>query len=776
MTSQLLSRPTRWQILSSEETQASLVHNPHHEIAARTTIGNYRIESFLDRGGMASVYEATDLRLNRPVALKVLAGELAGNSDFRASFVRESRFAASLEHPNIVPIYDAGEIGGLLYIAMRLVRGTNLAGFLGAAGPLETAQALDLLAPAANALDAAHAAGLIHRDVKPANLLLAMNRDGRHHVYLADFGLTKLASARTELSVSGTFAGTAEYNSPEQIRGEKLDSRSDQYALGCVAYQCLTGSPPFVRDDQAALLWAHLAVEPPPVSALRKDLARADAVLARCLAKSPRDRYETCGQFIEALADTACTGRHRSASVHEVIEGDVAAPHPASGQVTDLGPDESGSTQSDPVGRRCRSEETTTFYRWVPPSEVSPGSPPSAPDGRRMRPRPQSTRPRRTRPRGLVAWAGTLVAVLLLLAVMFVINQNLEDTVSEPAGLATASSPPPTTAPSGEPTDATTSTGLPPTSPPALKPSAQALAIPSTFGPPIEVGSTPGSVAITTDGRLAYVTHREAGFITVVDTATDRVSARIAVTSGLPQFVAVTPDSSRAYVSVSSADETANAVAVLDTRTSRILSTIPVDRQPMALTVGPDQRYVFVPSRGTSAIDVLDSATGRMITKVAVPANPYSIRISPDGSLGYIADRESNLVSVLDTANYQIVGQVAVGTGPRSVAVSPDGTVVAVVCSDSNDVYFIDTDAQQVIRRVPVGVSPQDAVFTPDGRYVYTANVESGTVSVIETATGAVTANIPTPSPTSVSILPDGTKAYVTNMQTGTVTVLHAGS
>lgn len=325
MSNKLLSWPTGSPTTSSLDMDAVLSSEPRRELAAGTKIGHYRIESYLDRGGMASVYEATDLHLRRRVALKVLVEKPADTIDARERFVRESRFAASLEHPNIVPIYEAGETDGLLYIAMCLVRGTNLADFLDSAGPAEPALALNLLAQVASALDAAHAAGLVHRDVKPANLLLATGRAGHRHVYLADFGVTKQASALSELTVSGTFVGTMEYSSPEQIRGEKLDSRSDLYALGCVAYQCLTGSPPFVRDDQAALLWAHLAIDPPPVSARCKDLARADPVIARCLAKSPKDRFETCGQFIEALADAACTGRHRSVSAHDAVGARLSA-------------------------------------------------------------------------------------------------------------------------------------------------------------------------------------------------------------------------------------------------------------------------------------------------------------------------------------------------------------------------------------------------------------------------------------------------------------------
>ena len=310
MSNELVSWTTGWPTPNTLDLGSARLPKRHDDVAPGSRIGNYRVESYLDCGGMATVYEATDLHLNRRVALKVLGGDRAEDNEFRERFVRESRFAASLEHPNIVPVYDAGESDGRLYIAMRLVRGTNLAGFLQSVGSAEPALALSLLGPAADALDAAHAAGLVHRDVKPANFLLAIGRTGHRHVYLADFGVSTRASEPAAPTTGGTFVGTMGYTSPEQIRGERLDSRSDVYALGCVAYQCLTGVPPFVRDDQAALLWAHLAIDPPPVSARCKSLTRADPVIARCLAKSPADRFATCGQFVEALADAACTGRH----------------------------------------------------------------------------------------------------------------------------------------------------------------------------------------------------------------------------------------------------------------------------------------------------------------------------------------------------------------------------------------------------------------------------------------------------------------------------------
>jgi len=281
---------------------------PPHHLPPGTMVGGYRVESLLDRGGMAYVYEATDVRLDRRVALKILAWHDPDGSDFRERFLRESRFAASLDHPNIVPIYEAGEADGLLYIAMRFVRGTNLSRLIRRDGPLEPERTLAILAPVADALDLAHAAGLVHRDVKPANILLADSADGRPHVYLSDFGLTKRAAAMSRLTEAGSFIGTMAYVSPEQIRGEPLDARSDLYAFGCVAYECLAGTPPFVRDDQAALMWAHLSQFPTPLAESRGELAAADPVIMKAVAKDPADRFASGREFTTALAAALSAG------------------------------------------------------------------------------------------------------------------------------------------------------------------------------------------------------------------------------------------------------------------------------------------------------------------------------------------------------------------------------------------------------------------------------------------------------------------------------------
>lgn len=256
-------------------------------------VAGYRIEAVLGRGGTAEVYRAVDARLGRNVALKLLVTDLAGDERFRERFLQESRLAASLDHANVIPIYEAGEADGLLYIAMRFVEGTDLEALIDRGGPLEPARALDIIGSVADALDAAHERGLVHRDVKPGNVLIALDPTSEplEHVYLSDFGLTKQVAADLRLTQSGQFVGTARYVAPEQIAGGPLDGRADQYSLGCVLFECLTGTPPFADESLMTALWAHVTDAPPRATARRRDLPRElDAVLQRALAKRPDER------------------------------------------------------------------------------------------------------------------------------------------------------------------------------------------------------------------------------------------------------------------------------------------------------------------------------------------------------------------------------------------------------------------------------------------------------------------------------------------------------
>jgi serine/threonine protein kinase len=258
-------------------------------VNAGDDFGPYTIESVLGRGGMGTVYLTTHARLGRKVALKVISSELAGDPEFRARFLRESELAASLDHPHVIPIYDADEVDGVLYLAMRYVDGPSLLALIRERGALPRADALRIAEQIGGALDAAHAAELIHRDLKPANILLA---DG--HAYLCDFGLAKRTSSEA-MTQAGSFVGTVDYCSPEQIRGEPLDGRADVYSFGCVLYHCLVGEAPYARGSEIAVLQAHLN-EPPPQLA-----PELDGVFARAMAKDREARYATAGAFAADL-------------------------------------------------------------------------------------------------------------------------------------------------------------------------------------------------------------------------------------------------------------------------------------------------------------------------------------------------------------------------------------------------------------------------------------------------------------------------------------------
>ena len=278
------------------------------EVFVGSELAGYRIESVLGEGGMGIVYLAEQQRLGRVVALKVIAPALARSERFRERFLHETRIAASLNHPNVIPIMDAGEADGLLYIAMRYVQATDLRALLSREGPLEPDRALSLVGQVGAALDAAHATGLVHRDVKPANILIA---DG-DHAYLTDFGLSKSTAATSGPTATGEFLGTVAYVAPEQIEGVAADHRADVYSLTCLLYECLSGATPYVRDSDLAVLWAHVDEEPPRLSATRPELGTAlDAVLARGLAKRPDERYGTCAE-LTAAASTAMRRRTRA--------------------------------------------------------------------------------------------------------------------------------------------------------------------------------------------------------------------------------------------------------------------------------------------------------------------------------------------------------------------------------------------------------------------------------------------------------------------------------
>lgn len=292
------------------------------ELAGGDEFAGYRIESRLGRGGMGILYLALEPGLERRVALKLIAPDAAADDVFARRFAEESKIAASIEHPNVVPIYAAGEEAGVPYIAMRYVAGADLAKRLAREDRLDPAEAVEIVAQVGNGLDAIHAAGLVHRDVKPANVLLS--DDEVAHAYITDFGVARNVSTESGLTQTGRFVGTLDYVAPEQISGGKIDARVDVYALGCLLFKLLTGEVPFPKDGEAARLYAHLNDPPPAPSLYVPEVSMAlDDVVIRAMSKQPDDRYPSAGDLGRA-AQAALSGGQPAIPERTVATGMAA--------------------------------------------------------------------------------------------------------------------------------------------------------------------------------------------------------------------------------------------------------------------------------------------------------------------------------------------------------------------------------------------------------------------------------------------------------------------
>lgn len=337
--------------------------------AAGSQVAGYRLEEQIGAGGMAVVFRARDERLGRQVALKILAPALAADEAFRQRFIRESRAAAAVDDPHIISVFEAGEVSGVLFIAMRYVPGGDVRTLLHREGPMHPTRAAAIISPVASALDAAHAAGLVHRDVKPANMLVDVRPDRPDHVYLSDFGLSKGSLSSAGLTGTGQFLGTLDYSAPEQIDGRVVDGRADQYALACAAFELLTGVPPFQRDQATATIWAHMSEQPPPLTSRRADLPPAtDQVFARALAKAPANRYASCREFADALRQALGLAPYHSNPGAILAANQPAADHPATEFAWPAtGADYSGPDRARPLKRPWTREWTTWVLIVAPP-------------------------------------------------------------------------------------------------------------------------------------------------------------------------------------------------------------------------------------------------------------------------------------------------------------------------------------------------------------------------------------------------------------------------
>jgi serine/threonine protein kinase len=344
-------------------------------------IGGYRIDELISRGGMGVVYRATNVALNRIYALKVLAPELAGDEAFRERFKREMRIAASINHPNVVAIHYAGEQDGLLFFVMDFIHGTDLREVLKKSGPLDPGRAVELLTQLAAALDAAHARGLVHRDVKPANILLTV-RDGEEHAYLTDFGVAKRFDTVAGLTAQGAVVGTVDYMAPEQITGGVADARTDIYALGCVFFHMLSGRIPYERENSVAKLFAHVHEPPPAIEAPLAELYPTfGAVIEKAMAKEPEERYLSAGDFARdataALRGMRYTGAPTVVATGEAKPSDVGRPAEPATPVTPSIVPEPASVAPEPVPVTAPEPVVAASAPVTPPATIAP-EPPAA--------------------------------------------------------------------------------------------------------------------------------------------------------------------------------------------------------------------------------------------------------------------------------------------------------------------------------------------------------------------------------------------------------------
>jgi hypothetical protein len=421
-------------------------------LAAGSQVAGYTIEEQIGRGGMAVVYRASDRRLNRPVALKILAPELASDEAYRQRFLREMRAAAAVDHPNIVPVFDAGEADGALFIAMRYVDGQDVRTLLEAEHRLPAPRAARLIAQAASALDEAHSRGLVHRDVKPGNMLIGSAQPD--HLYLSDFGLSKQRVSSAPLTLTGQFLGTLDYMAPEQIEGHPLDGRADLYALACTAFELLAGQPPFKRDEGLAVMWAQVSAPVPSLRALRPDLPPAvDQVMSRALAKTPDARYPSCTAFARALSAACGLGGSQTGEAgadmpplagppteRAQIPAPPAATHTATSWAADPQPEPETSRAGQPLYRPAASRAPV-------PAPATPAAasswPPPPPASTRYQPGGGAARQRRGRRWPLVVSVVVLLAIVgVALALLHHKSPGRRAAASPPTSHPATSAPP----------------------------------------------------------------------------------------------------------------------------------------------------------------------------------------------------------------------------------------------------------------------------------------------------------------------------------------------
>ena len=632
-----------------------------------TRLAGYQIQTVLGRGGMGVVYLAEQTGPHRQVALKLLLAPATAGEAFRERFLRESELAAAIDHPNVLPVYDAGETDGVLWIAMRYVDGIDLAGLLARDGPLAAEQVLAIAGQVAGALDAAHTRGLVHRDVKPANILLAVQDGAVTHAYLADFGLTKRIGGARGLTVSGQVLGTIDYVAPEQIEGGPVDGLADQYSLGCVLFECLTGLVPFRRDSELAVLWAHVHDPPPRIGEHRPDLpATLDGVIGRALAKDPGDRHPSCGGLV-ATAQAALAGAAPAGVRHRVRR---------------------------PAGRRAG----------------------------RGRPRPWLTRRSSL---ALTVTAGVLSAVLLAVAVLLARDGGAPAVPTTPV-VPLAANQAVRIDPASFQTEAAVAVG---TDPAAVAGGGGLVWVANRRNGTVTVvdpatnrvqetipasGSWPvghGGPGLVFASGSVWVTDADQRRVARVEPGSDPTTIPV---DASPSAIAAAPDADTVWVAGRTRSG-GGLLARIDARTNQVDPTIPLRHAPSGLAVTADGGTVWTVTTKDRTLRSYDTRNGD-------PGEPVKLRLAPDQvALGngavWVTSSSSNTVLRIDPATSK-AKEIRVGNGPSGIAFGADRVWVA--NSQDGTVSAIDPQTNQDATR-RLGFRPAAVAVAAEQRAVWVA-------------------------------------------------------
>ncbi len=789
--------------------------------AAGSQIAGYRLEEQIGLGGMAVVFRAHDDRLDRMVALKILAPGLALDDAFRQRFIRESRAAAAVDDPHIIPVFEAGEASGVLFIAMRYVRGGDVRTLLDQIGPLPPARATEIISQVASALDAAHARGLVHRDVKPANMLLdaSAGTDRPDHVYLSDFGLSKQSLAPSGLTSTGQFLGTLDYVAPEQIEGRPVDGRTDEYALACAAFELLSGAPPFRRDEGLAVVYAQLSEPPPSLAARRSGLPPAiDPVLTRALAKSPADRYPSCRDFAVALREVfglrpVDSGPSDSPPPRAATEiampvapsrgaGDEQA-RPAENQAPPQSPQPQSpqpqSPQPHPTPAAGPATEAAGFpvTRPTRPGLTAPPAP-GSPGWAEPPDEPRSGRSRWRTPAALAA--ACAVVVIIGGGAVLALHHGSGDGGSGSGGG------------SGAGQGAAASLAVPACTTAVAK----AAPLSKVRSASVQLTGDPFGAAVTADGRYSFVTLGNSIAMLRKGSGLAPTLVRTIPAAGADKGDVVTPDGRYLLAADNSGIIVISIAEAKQGFTNPVVATLtsPHGSGAVGVTTSPDGRFAFVTLQTSDNLAVFNLARALahgftradFVGYVPFDKEPDGITISPDGKWLYVTsidpgnsnDPGQGTLSVLSRSRAEVtpatavVAKTAAGCQPARVITSPNGSVVWVTARQSDSLLGFSATklrsapAHSLIAKVAVGPNPIGLSLVRGGSRIVVADSDlsalpgaSPSVAVVNTSAalagkpallGLVRSGM---VPRQFALEPNGKTLLVTNQNSHQLQALH---